>query len=507
MSESSNATLGEQDARRVLTVFEVNQHARRILELHGGEAWVEGEIGEIARPSSGHLYFVLTDGRAQVRCTMYRSGVAKLTFELAVGQRVHVRAHLTVYEQRGAFQLHVREIVEAGEGARAAELERLRKKLAAEGLFDPARKRMLPRYPRTIGVVTSRDGAALRDIVKVAFERFPARLVLAHAAVQGPEAPEQIAVALERLQRALRNLDVVIVARGGGASEDLAAFNDERVVRAIAACRVPVVAGIGHEIDVTLADLCADVRAATPSNAAELAVPSLAATHGELERHLVALERAMDQHVDGLRMRLERMRRSLDDPRRRLREERTRIDAYERAIRRALGRGLTAARARLRALRESIDRHEPRARLGRDRAHLSELQARLPAVIAKLAVERRHRLARVEPTLASLVRDALSLARARHGELSRRLLVATRTVVEHRRNALAGHARALEALSPLSVLERGYAIATNVETGKALLDAREAPRGTRIALRLARGALLTEVLSPLPGDDPSSPAD
>ncbi|MBX7191740.1 MAG: exodeoxyribonuclease VII large subunit, partial [Sandaracinaceae bacterium] len=319
----------------VLSVLALNELARGLLERGVPRVWVEGEVTDLVRSAVGHLYFTLGDGRAQVKCVMFRTDVTRVALELAAGARVQVAGGLTLYEPRGSYQLQVTEVIEAGLGARAVRVARLKKKLAAEGLLDPGRKRALPAYPRTVGVVTSRDGAAWRDVVKVAHDRFPARLVLAHAIVQGPDAPEQIVRALHEIQR-LRNLSVIILARGGGASEDLAAFDDERVARAVAATRVPIVTGVGHEIDVTLADLCADVRAATPSNAAELAVPSIESVRKHLEAELRALQRAMDRHLDLARMTLERELRALADPRGLLRAPRQRLAASDRAMERAI---------------------------------------------------------------------------------------------------------------------------------------------------------------------------
>lgn len=479
----------------MLSVLELNAHARRILEASGGEVWVEGEVADLTRPASGHLYFMLGDGRAQVKCTMYRSDVAELTFELAPGQRVRVRGGLTIYEQRGTFQLQVREVLEAGEGSRAAEIARIKKKLAADGLLDPGRKRRLPAYPRTVGIVTSRDGAAFRDVVKVALDRFPARLVLVHALVQGPDAPAQIVRALEVVQRSFRTLDVVILARGGGASEDLAAFDDERVARAVAGCRVPIVTGVGHEIDVTLADLCADVRAATPSNAAELAVPSLDAIRRDITSKERALQRAFDQVLDGHRLRLERASRALSDPRRLLRSPRAALSSSERSLERAMQRTLAAERSALVRLTERLGRLEPRARLVRDGARLDALFARLGPAMERAVVSRgRARFDALTARIATATERLLAQRRARLEGLAARLGPAMERLMDARRHALGRQARALDALSPLAVLDRGYAIATIARSGRAVRDPDEAPVGTRLRLRVARGTLETEVV-------------
>lgn len=504
MSDESTRSGGVFPARqgRALTVFALNELARALLERGLPRVWVEGEVTDLVRSAAGHLYFTLGDGRAQVKCLMFRTEVTKAALALTNGARVEVRGGLSLYEPRGTYQLHVGEVVEAGLGARALEVARIKKKLAADGLLDPARKRALPRYPRTIGVVTSRDGAAWRDIVKVALARFPARLVLVHAAVQGPEAPEQIVAALEAIQtERFRSLSVILLARGGGASEDLAAFDDERVARAVAAARVPIVTGVGHEIDVTLADLTADVRAATPSHAAELAVPSLAAIHDALRAQLRGLQRGFDRVIGEHKLALERTSRLLGDPRGLLRAPRTTLHGLERTAERATRAQLAAARQRLLALTERLAPHEPRARLARDRASLSALEARLAPWMERRLGEASRSLAALGERSAPAVRRRLAderLVLSRREERAARG-VSQRLALAHR--SLAESARALHALSPLAVLDRGYAIATIAVSGQAVRDAGEAPAGTRLRIRLARGVVHADVVD---DDDPAS---
>ncbi|MFO0710736.1 MAG: exodeoxyribonuclease VII large subunit [Sandaracinus sp.] len=477
----------------VLSVLALNELARGLLERGVPRVWVEGEVTDLVRSAVGHLYFTLGDGRAQVKCVMFRTDVTRVALELAAGARVQVAGGLTLYEPRGSYQLQVTEVIEAGLGARAVRVARLKKKLAAEGLLDPGRKRALPAYPRTVGVVTSRDGAAWRDVVKVAHDRFPARLVLAHAIVQGPDAPEQIVRALHEIQR-LRNLSVIILARGGGASEDLAAFDDERVARAVAATRVPIVTGVGHEIDVTLADLCADVRAATPSNAAELAVPSIESVRKHLEAELRALQRAMDRHLDLARMTLERELRALADPRGLLRAPRQSLAASERAMERAIRGRVSASRQGLGALAERLALEEPRARVSRDRLALQALVGRLGPLITRRLEHARRALEVRAGRGAPLLERAAERDRRRLDALVARLSRAMAPRLAHARRRFSEQLRALDALSPLAVLERGYAIATVAETGRAVRDAAEVPAGTRLRVRVARGELSAEVL-------------
>lgn len=420
----------DEPAERVLRVVELNRLAKRTLEQGFPDVWVEGELSDVVRAASGHLYFTLNDGQdpAQVRGVMFRADARRSRALFANGEKVRLRGGLSLYEARGSYQLIARVALPAGLGDQHAELARLREKLAKEGLFDPTRKRKLPRIPRLVGVVTSTSGAAVHDIIEVARARCPVHIVVANCLVQGAEAPGSIVRALLAIQQ-LPGLDVVIVGRGGGGAEDLAAFQDEQVARTIAACRVPVVSAVGHEIDVTIADLVADVRAATPSNAAELVVPDRRALLAELETKVRGLERALDSRLDRARARLEK-----------------------------LGRRLAAQDARV--------------RLGRDRARLAQLAERLRRADARaqLATARRHL-------------DGLE------GRLTR----SAQALLERRSEALGRAETKLRALSPLSVLSRGYAIAISVDSGRALLHSTDVAPGAQVRVRLMRGALDTRV--------------
>ncbi|HKP61315.1 MAG TPA: exodeoxyribonuclease VII large subunit, partial [Polyangiales bacterium] len=267
----------------VYRVAQLNREVRSALERKYGSVWVAGELSDVTHAASGHVYFTLNDEQepAQVRGVMFGNDARRSKARLVDGSRVKLLGQLSLFTPRGSYQLIARLALPQGLGDLHANFERVRLKLEAEGLLAPERKRKLPHLPRILGVVTSRQGAALHDIVRCAQSRCPLRIVVSPCQVQGPDAPVSIVAALEMIQH-LRRLDVVIVGRGGGAAEDLVAFNDERVARAIAACRVPVISAVGHEVDVSIADLVADVRAATPSNAAELAVPERRTLQAEL---------------------------------------------------------------------------------------------------------------------------------------------------------------------------------------------------------------------------------
>jgi exodeoxyribonuclease VII large subunit len=435
---------------RVYRVGQLNRMVRLLLEDRFPDVWVEGELSDVAHAGSGHVYFTLNDEQeqAQVRCVMFRSDARRSKARLEDGARVKLRGSLSLFEPRGGFQFIARIALPHGLGELHAQFEAVRKKLEAEGLLAPERKRALPKWPRVLGVVTSEHGAALHDIVRVASQRCPVRIVVAPCLVQGRDAPRSIEVALRDVQR-VPELDVVIVGRGGGSAEDLFAFNDERVARAIAACRVPVVSAVGHEVDITIADVVADVRAATPSNAAELCVPDGRAITAELASQRRALERAMEMRVQKSRLRLARLARQIEDPRALLGEARARLISASRRIANAVRARIEQQRRMLHARMQRIARRDPRLIVAQDRARLHELRGRLQ-----------------------------TLARA----LSR-----------HKRADLAQLAARLDALSPLSVLSRGYAIALHEPSGRALLRAGDARPGDRVRLRLHEGELLTRV--------------
>lgn len=441
-AENGDGETGEP----VLRVSQVNRMVRAFLEERWRSVWVEGELSDVTQAASGHVYFTLNDevDPAQLKGVMFKGDARRAKATLEDGARVKLRGNLSLYEPRGNFQLIARTALPLGLGDMHAELEKLRKKLEAEGLLAPERKRPLPRFPRVIGLVTSEHGAALHDVVRVASERCPVRIIVSPCLVQGPEAPVSIVAALEAIQR-VQAVEVVIVGRGGGSAEDLWVFNDERVARAIAACRVPTVSAVGHEIDVTIADLVADVRAATPSNAAELCVPDRAVLEREIASHERALARALEARIGRARLRMERALRRLPVPEMLTRLVGRRIEALRTRLYEQARDLVDSRRAVLDALDERLALLDPRVQLGRARTRLADLRARL----------------------RSLARPLVAAARARLQTL----------------------AAGLDALSPLAVLGRGYAIALHAPTGKALVRARDARAGDAITLRLHDGKI------------------
>jgi exodeoxyribonuclease VII large subunit len=434
-----------------LTVSDLVRGVARAVEARFGLVTVEGEISNFSAPRSGHLYFTLKDADAQLPAVMFRSSAERLKFAPHDGLVVRARGRTSVFEAQGKLQLYVDALEPAGLGALQLAFEQLKKKLAAEGLFDPARKRPLPRWPRRIGVVTSPTGAAVRDLLRIAERRGRARFLVSPCQVQGETAAFEIVRAMRRVER---YVDVIVLARGGGSAEDLAAFNDEQLARAIAACKVPVVSAVGHEVDFTIADFVADVRAPTPSGAAELVVPSLAEEGRRLE---------------------ECTKRLMRDGKRILGEARLKLDSE-------LARGAQALHAQAGRRRRALDADakrlaalHPRARLSRDRAALDQLARRLLAWPEARLLRERNQLVTLRDRLGQRAQQAL----------------------EGRRRGFALAAGKLQALSPLAVLERGYALALG-PGGHVLTDATAARPGDRVTVKLARGELDCRVQSPVP---------
>ena len=452
-------------APKPLSISEFNRTARETLEQRfAASVWIEGEISSAKLVTSGHLYFELKDERedARLACVMWKGSLAKAKAKMTVGEKIQLRGKPTIYNSRGSFQFVGDAATAAGAGAAAAAFEALKEKLRAEGLFEEERKRPLPRFPKVIGVVTSPTGAALQDIIKELFRRWPVRVVVSPTLVQGAEAPAQIARAIAQVQR-IRALDVLIVGRGGGASEDLAAFNDERVARAIAGCRVPVVSAVGHQVGYTLSDLVADLRAATPTAAATICTPEITEERDRLESFHRRLRSALSGKLSALNLKLHRLQPR--DPRRAIAVERQRLDGLLERAEEALRKRFVAQRRALAQADVNLQGNHPRVRLANHRAALERLGARMLPAMQRRA-ERR----------------ALTLR-----DLRDRLDRSTRKLLERRGNALGLAAGKLDAMSPVKILARGYGVA--MHEGRALVDASTVSPGDSIHLRLDRGTL------------------
>jgi exodeoxyribonuclease VII large subunit len=458
-----------------VSVAGLNRAVRLGLEQSFGDVLVLGEISDLTRAASGHLYFTLNDEAeaAQLRVVMFKSDARRSRALFENGARLCVRGGVTLYEPRGTFQLIARAAYPAGEGDLQAQFRKLLAKLAAEGLTAPERKRALPLLPRCIGLVTSEQGAALHDVLRVAARRCPVRIVLAPCLVQGVDAPASIVRALARLSR-LPELDVVIVARGGGSAEDLWAFNDERVARAIAAMRVPVVTGVGHEVDTTIADHVADVRAATPSNAAELVVPERAALEERIASAVRHLSRAFETRLGRERLLLMRLEAKLRDPRPLVARRRAQLQKLDERIVRAVRALFAKRRTRIDDAQRRLVPLAPRARLGAQRSAAQRLEARLTRSMHALLHERSRALHTAQAAQEHAVERRLDDARHR----------------------LAERVAQLEALSPLAVLARGYAIAFRARDAHALRRASDVLPGERLRIRLHEGEVEAEVVAP-----------
>lgn len=442
---------GLREEREVLGVAALDRMLKQLVEGATQNVRVCGEVSGLHRASSGHCYFTLKDEKedALVDCVMYRGATSRGGNRLAEGERVVVEGRVTVYAPRGRLQLVLEAVLEAGRGELLEALEKLKAKLQAEGLFDREKKKPLPREPKRIAVLTSRDGAAIHDICRVAFSRGRVSILLVPTPVQGQGAGERIARAL-RWADSLPGIDAIVVTRGGGALEDLAAYNDELLVRAIAAAHTPVITAVGHETDVSLCDLVADVHAATPSQAAEILVPDSRERLESLSHLGERLHRGMQHRITRHREQLIRLERRLGEPRRRLLEEAQRIDDSLTQLERALSRQLRRLRGTWVADTRRLDAQHPRRVLGAARERLSPLLPRIEASMRR----------RLDAGQSQLARSAARL----------------------------------DALSPLAVLGRGYALAKTLD-GKVLRRASEVPIGALIEVRLEEGHLVARIES------------
>jgi exodeoxyribonuclease VII large subunit len=440
--------LRERPRRVALNVTQLVRAVRETLEINLGEYWVVGEVSNARLAASNHLYFTLKDSRSAISVVMFSAAARRLRFRLDNGMQVIVRGRVNLYEARGTLQLYAEELEPRGLGALQAAFEQLKNRLSREGLFDPARKRPLPLMPRRVGIVTALSGAALYDMLRVLFDRFPnLHVIVRPALLQGPGAAAEIAAALDDLSRDAR-AEVIIVGRGGGSLEDLWPFNEEVVARAIRRSAVPVISAVGHEIDYTIADFAADLRAPTPTAAAQLVVPVKDDLHRRLDELGAAMAVSMRLALAAHRRHCGQLEAHLRDPLGLIRQIRQRLDEAAADLNRAM------------ALRVAASRNQVR-----------EMGARLQSPAA-LARQQRLCLAMYSERLVSVLRVRLEVERAR----------------------LAAEARRLDAISPLRVLERGYAVVTDLRDGRVVSDAHAVALGDELNLRLARGRLRAAVI-------------
>ena len=437
--------------REVYSVGRLNREVRSVLEGTFDLLWVEGEISNLARPSSGHLYFTLKDANAQISCAFFKSRAQQLRFKPMEGMHVVVRARVSLYEPRGGYQLIVEKMEEAGDGPLQRAFEALKVRLNAEGLFDPAHKQALPALATRIGIITSPGGAAIRDVLTVLKRRFPATSVVVYPTlVQGNEAAENIVTAIKTAEERAE-VEVLLVTRGGGSLEDLWPFNEESVARAVYQCRLPIVSAIGHEIDTVITDFVADQRAATPSAAAELLSPDnqeLAASLNMFQRRLTGLINDQQQRLqDQLKWLSKHLQQQ--HPGQWLLQKSQRVDELEQTLRTGQRHRLQQLGSRVRELHAWLLQHNPEHTLARLTQTQQTLQRRLKQIVAFY-------LERKQQQLNTLIRT-------------------------------------LDTVSPLATLQRGYSITMDPATGKVLYDTSKLLIGTTIETRLAKGSITSKI--------------
>ena len=439
--------------RNIITVTELNRETSQLLAEHFLSILVEGEVSNLSTPVSGHLYFSLKDANAQVRCAMFRTRQHRLAFKPENGKQVIIKAQVTLYEPRGDYQLIVESIEEAGDGALRRAFDVLKLKLSDEGLFDVAHKKKLPTLPKAVGIITSPSGAAIRDILTVLQRRFSAiPVIIFPVAVQGDNAKHEIARAIFTANR-LKQCDVIILGRGGGALEDLWAFNEEQVARAIFASEIPIISAVGHETDFTIADFVADLRAATPSAAAEHASP--------------------DQQ-----------------------QWLSRFKYLESRLQQLLQRKLNQKQQSLDWLTKRLQQQHPGQKLARNTKRIDELDARLnQAIHTRL----RHKTSIIEAKIAKLWQHnpeiTLNSIKQRQDYLSKCLVVAVTHKLEQVKQRLLNSAQTLQAVSPLATLNRGYALAIQPSSGEIIRSTEQLRLGDTIQTRLAHGRITSKIES------------
>jgi len=443
------------EKRRVFTVTRLNQEVQQLLERSFGTLWLQGELSNFSRPASGHFYFSLKDSQSQIRCAMFRGRNRYVDFKPQDGDAVLVRGKLGLYTARGDFQLIVEHMEAAGAGQLQAAFEATKRKLDALGFFSQEDKQALPNMPSTIGVVTSATGAAIRDVLQVLARRYPqAHVVVYPTLVQGAASAPAIVQAIKRAEQRAE-VDVLLLVRGGGSLEDLWGFNEVSVAEAIRACSIPLVAGVGHEVDVTIADLVADLRAPTPSAAAELATPDGMALAQRATDANSNLQRAVQQRLQTIRSTLATLDERLQSrhPMRQILDRGQRVDELDERLRQVMLNTQRAQAMQLDGLQRRLQAHSPAIQLAQARTSLNNWQ--------------------------------------------RRLFTVTQSVLDRQRNRLQLAAKTLDSVSPLAVLDRGFAVVRH--NGRVLTSASKVKTGDQLTTHLVDGVVTSNVQSIRPG--------
>ncbi len=442
----------DSSQEKIYSVSQLNRETRLLLNEHFFSIRVEGEISNLSTPSSGHLYFSLKDDAAQIRCAMFRHKQRSLAFKPENGQQVILTAQVSLYEPRGDFQLIVEQMEEAGDGLLRRQFEQLKQKLLAEGLFADSRKRPLPELPRLIGIITSPTGAAVHDILSVLKRRFPAIPVIIYpTAVQGDSAKTEIVSAI-RTANQQQKADILLLARGGGSMEDLWAFNEEIVARAIADSKIPIISAIGHEVDFTISDFVADMRAPTPSAAAEHAVPNQQEWLNTFKAYEAALQQLMEQKLE---------------------QSSQLLDWFNR----------------------SLQQLHPGRQLQRNVQHLGELEKRLLNAWQKGFNHRTHQFEIIQTRLNSCQpADTLLKYKQQLNYLQHQLTTGIQSRLEYCRQQLSANVQTLQTVSPLATLERGYSITRQADDNGIIKSAADIKTGDLIETLLADGRIKSQVL-------------
>lgn len=435
--------------REIISVTQLNRRARQLLETQFALLWVEGELSNVSVPSSGHWYFTLKDSGAQVRCAMFRNRNMQVRFKPQQGMQVVIRARVSLYEERGDYQIIAEHMEEAGTGALQRQFEALKNKLMQEGLFADARKKSLPKMPQHIAVITSPTGAAVRDILHVLDRRFASiPVTIIPVAVQGKEAAPQIVNALDMANRS-KLFDVIILGRGGGSLEDLWAFNEEIVARAIAASQIPVISAVGHETDVTIADFVADLRAPTPSAAAEMAVPDSDEWLDKIIGYEVLLEEAMQRKLEFLQQKLHWLQSRLRHPKARIEQANQRLDHLEMRLQQVMLQKIQRYKHQLQSLQLRKAPWHPRVQL-------QKLQQRLQ-------------------------------------NANQRLQPLPKQILFKKNQQFQSAVRLLNTLNPLKTLDRGYALVTLQDGKTPVTSSKQIQSGSQLTTRVAEGEFTCEV--------------
>ena len=499
---TSQFSLNLMPEKHVWRVSEITLRLCDVLEAEFPDVWVEGEVSNFRAAQSGHLYFTLKDEKAQIRCVCFRDQVRGLRFRPEDGLKVTVRGGVSVYEARGEYQVYVSHIEPVGLGALQLAFEQLTKRLQAEGLFDAERKKPIPALPRRIGIVSSPQGAAIRDILRVLRRRFPnLHVLLFPVKVQGDGAAEEIVRAIRHFNRA-ELVDVMIVARGGGSLEDLWAFNEEIVARAIAASEIPIITGIGHETDTTIADFVADLRAPTPSAAAEIVVR----TRAEFEKHIGDCTRALVQHMryffSERRHRLRDLaeHRAFRRPGEIVRRRGQHLDELNQRLAHRLRAEIGRVRQRVNAPAIRLARFDLHGRVKLLRLRLDRRSGDLNAALERAVARQRRRYALLELRMASVdLRARVSLLQRHLDQRSNDLAALMRRHLSVTRRKWETAAVRLEERSPFQLLERGYAIAYDAQ-GRVLRSTAQVAEGDDISVRLHHGQIAAAVKSKIESD-------